>query len=234
MLEIKNIISGYRKDNPILKGVSLRIKQNEVVAIIGQNGAGKSTLAKTIMNMVPYISGDIFLNGKPVTGINTQGIVEQGVGFFFQGGRVFPHLTVEENLAIAGMSLGKKAYHDRKREMEQYFNLLNSKNNHRFKLQASYLSGGEQHQLALAMVLMKKPKLLILDEPSAGLSPGNVKRLYDILIGLKENLKMSFLLIEQNVKMAFEFGDKLFLLKDGTIEEQSLSLENVEEKYFNN
>ena len=96
------------------------------------------------------------------------------------------------------------------------------------------MSGGEQHQLALAMVLMKKPKLLILDEPSAGLSPGNVKRLYETLEKIKAQEQISILLIEQNVKMAFEFGDKLFLLKNGVIEEQSLSLEKVEEKYFDN
>ena len=114
-----------------------------------------------------------------------------------------------------------------------YFDLFKNAANGRLNLHASYLSGGgEQRQLALAMVSMKKPKLLILDEPSAGLSPGSVKRLYEILTEIKEKEKNSILLIEKNVKMAFEFSDELLLLKEGLIEKQAMSLANIEEKYF--
>ena len=146
-----------------------------------------------------------------------------------QGGRVFPHLTVEENLNFAGMEFSKKELQKRKDEIKQYFDLFK---NGRFNLEASYLSGGEQHQLALAMLIMRKPNFLILDEPSAGLSPGNVKRLYEILKTLKKNWEISILLIEQNVKMAFEFGDEVLLLRNGLIKQEQMSLKNVEKQYF--
>ena len=232
MLKIKNLTAGYTKNNSILKGVSLTVAENEVVAIVGQNGAGKSTLAKAIVNMIPYVSGDIWFDGELLNGKLTQDIINGGINFFLQGGRIFPHLTAEENLAFAGMGISKKEFRDRKEKVISYFDLFKNGGNGRLNLKASYLSGGEQHQLALAMVLMKKPKLLILDEPSAGLSPGNVKKLYDLLNDLKQNLVLSVLLIEQNVKMAFEFSDELLLLREGLIEKQVMSLENIEEKYF--
>ena len=232
MLKLENITAGYQKHNPILKGVNLTVGENEVVAIVGQNGAGKSTLAKTIMNMVPYISGNIYFNGELLNGKTTREIINKGVNFFLQGGRIFPHLTVEENLTFAGMGLRKAEFKKRKEEVISYFNFFKNATNGRLNLQASYLSGGEQHQLALAMVLMKKPKLLILDEPSAGLSPGNAKNLYKILNNLKKNLAISILLIEQNVKIAFDFSDEVLLLREGLIEKEKMTLENVEENFF--
>ncbi len=184
MLKLENITGGYTKNNPILKGINLTIEENEVVAIVGQNGAGKSTLAKAIMNMLPFTSGNIYFNDELLNGKSTQEIVNKGLNFFMQGGRILPHLTVEENLNFAGMLFSKKELQKRKEQIKQYFDLFK---NGRYNLEASYLSGGEQHQLALAMVMMRKPKFLILDEPSAGLSPGNVKRLYEILKKLKKN-----------------------------------------------
>jgi len=235
MLVLKNVISGYRENSPILKGVDLQISENETVGIIGQNGAGKSTLAKTIMSLVPYVSGEILFNGDSIVGKNTQEIVELGIGYFFQGGRVFPHLTVEENLAVAGTGLNKKELQNRRAELERYFDLLRNRNNDRLGLKASYLSGGEQHQLALAMVLMRQPKMLILDEPSAGLSPGNVKKLYEILFEIKNERKSSILLIEQNVNMALRFSDKTLLLKNGAIFEKKIdNVKSVFDEYFNN
>lgn len=229
MLKLENITGGYTKNNPILKGINLTVNQNEVVAIVGQNGAGKSTLAKAIMNMLPFTSGNIYFNGELLNSKSTQEIVTKGVNFFMQGGRIFPHLTVEENLDFAGMDFSKKELQQRKQEIKQYFDLFK---NGRFNLEASYLSGGEQHQLALAMVMMRKPKFLILDEPSAGLSPGNVIRLYEILKKLKKNWQIGILLIEQNVKMAFEFGDIVLLLRHGLIEKEPMSLKNIEKQYF--
>ncbi len=229
MLKLENITAGYTKNNPILKGIDLTVAENEVVAIVGQNGAGKSTLAKAIMNMLPFVAGNVYFNGELLNGKTTQQIVHKGLNFFMQGGQVFPHLTVEENLEFAGMDFSKKELLQRKTEMKGYFDLFK---NGRSNLQASYLSGGEQHQLALAMVMMKKPAFLILDEPSAGLSPGNVKTLYQILTALKKNLEIGILLIEQNVKVAFEYSDKVLLLRDGAIEQEQMTLERVEKQYF--
>lgn len=137
-----------------------------------------------------------------------------------QGGRIFPNLTTEENLIFASGGLNKKDYSERLEKIKTYFELFN---NGRMNLQASYLSGGEQHQLALAMVLMNKPKFLILDEPSAGLSPANVKSLYNALYKIKENEVKSILIIEQNVNAAIEFSNRVVLLQEGTISEEALS-----------
>lgn len=205
------------------------MEQNEVVAIVGQNGAGKSTLAKAIMNMLPFVAGNIYFNGEWLNGKTTQQIVHKGLNFFMQGGQVFPHLTAEENLDFAGMGFSKKELQQRKAEIKGYFDLFK---NGRYNLQASYLSGGEQHQLALAMVMLRKPEFLILDEPSAGLSPGNVKTLYEILKMFRKNLAIGILLIEQNVKMAFNFSDVVLLLRDGVIEQEQMTLEHVEKQYF--
>lgn len=229
MLKLENITAGYTKINPILKGVNLAVKENEVVAIVGQNGAGKSTIAKAIMNMLPYVTGDIYFKDEQLNGKSTQQIVNSGLNFFMQGGRIFPHLTVEENLDFAGMDFSKKELQKKKAEISEYFDLFK---NGRSNLEASYLSGGEQHQLALAMVMLRKPEFLILDEPSAGLSPGNVKRLYEILKIIKTNLAIGIMLIEQNVSMAFEFGDQVFLLQDGVVEQKKSTLDHIKKQYF--
>jgi len=234
MLSLKNITAGYTKENMILKGIDLTVNENEVVAIVGQNGSGKSTLAKSILNLVPHINGEIKFNGNDISGKETPAISKKGIGFFMQGGRIFPNLTVEENLIFASGDLNKKDYDERLNTIKAYFELFN---NGRMNLQASYLSGGEQHQLALAMVLMQKPKFLILDEPSAGLSPANVKSLYVTLYKIKENEVKSILIIEQNVNSAIEFSDRVVLLEEGKItrEESSKNLnspEKVDEFFF--
>jgi len=220
MLELKNISAGYTKENMILKGINMTVSDNEVVAIVGQNGSGKSTLAKSVLNLVPYIEGEIKFNDENISKKDTAVISKKGVGFFMQGGRIFPNLTVEENLIFAGRDLNKKGYAERINTIKTYFELFN---NGRMGLQASYLSGGEQHQLALAMVLMQKPKFLILDEPSAGLSPANVKSLYKTLFRIKENEVKSILIIEQNVNAAIEFSNCVVLLQEGKIAKLELS-----------
>lgn len=218
----------------ILKGVNLTIGDNEVVAIVGQNGSGKSTLAKSVMNLVPYIDGDISFNGENIRRKGTPAVSKSGIGFFMQGGRIFPNLTVEENLIFASNDLNKKDYSERLNTIKTCFEFFN---NDRMKLQASYLSGGEQHQLALAMVLIQKPKFLILDEPSAGLSPANVKSLYNALYKIKEAEVKSILIIEQNVNAAIEFSDRVVLLQDGVIAKEELSKnlnspERIDEFFF--
>jgi ABC-type branched-subunit amino acid transport system ATPase component len=234
MLELKNISSGYTKENMILNGINLSVADNEVVAIVGQNGSGKSTLAKSVLNLVPYIEGEIKFNEDNITNKDTAIISKKGIGFFMQGGRIFPNLTIEENLLFASGDLKKKDYLERLDTIKEYFEFFR---NGRMNLQATYLSGGEQHQLALAMVLMQKPKFLILDEPSAGLSPANVKSLYNALYKIKENEVKSILIIEQNVNAAIEFSDRVVLLQEGKIAKQELSEnlnspEKIDEFFF--
>jgi ABC-type branched-subunit amino acid transport system ATPase component len=234
MLEIRNLYAGYTQENMILKGINLSVKDREIMAIIGQNGSGKSTLAKTIMGLVPYISGEILFNGENILECGTAALSNLGIGFMMQGGRIFPNLTVEENLRFAAGEIRKAAFADRLEEMKAYFELLQAK---RMNLMASYLSGGEQHQLALAMALLQKPKFLILDEPSAGLSPANVNILYEALNKIKQNEVRSIFLIEQNVNAAIGFSDRVAKLEDKKIAKQEFSKnlnskEKIEEFFF--
>jgi len=232
MLKIEELYGGYTREASILKAVNLQVDENETVAIVGQNGAGKSTLAKAIINMIPFISGNVYFKGENTRKKSTKDIINSGLNYFMQGGKIFPHLTVEENLIFAGISLSKKEIISRKEEVKSYFDLFKNAKNGRSSLEASFLSGGEQHQLALAMVMMKNPEFLILDEPSAGLSPGNVKKLYDSLSKIKKERKISILLIEQNVQFAYKFSDRVTLLKQGKIERSHMDLKEIEKEYF--
>jgi ABC-type branched-subunit amino acid transport system ATPase component len=237
MLKIRNLISGYTKNNDILKGINLTLAENEVVAIIGQNGSGKSTLAKSIMGMVPYLNGEINCNGSSLIGKSISQISDLGIGFFMQGGRIFPNLTVEENLDFVCSGLNRKDTFERKKNIKENFDLF--KSNSKSKLKASYLSGGEKHQLNLAMVLIKEPSLLILDEPSAGLSPSNRKDLYDILYSLKSRFTKGILLIEQNISSGIEISNRIILLQNGNIASEIESkdfktLNKIDELFFAN
>ena len=232
MLKLENVQAGYKKGEHILKNINLTIAKNEVVAIVGQNGAGKSTLAKAIMNMLPQISGEIKYCEKNIAKLQTKDIVSKGLNYFMQGGCVFTHLTGDENLIFAGMKLSKKKFKQQKEKITNYFDLFQNGKSSRLKMQASYLSGGEQHQLALAMVMIQKSQFLILDEPSAGLSPGNVRTLYDVLEKIREKEDVSVLLIEQNVQFATNFSDRVALLRRGKLHEIGGNLEDIEREFF--
>ncbi len=124
LLELKNIKGGYTANNNVLRGINLSIGENEAVAIIGQNGSGKSTLAKAIFNMLPYLSGQIYLDNDLLNHIPTEKLGKHGIVFLMQGGPVFPHLTVDENLEIAGDGLSRSQFNRRKNEIGYYFYLL--------------------------------------------------------------------------------------------------------------
>ena len=237
MLELKNITGGYQKNVDVLKGVNLQIDKGETVAIIGQNGAGKSTLAKAVVHLLPYLFGEIRFCGDLIKKESSLQIFEKGIGYFLQGGSAFPHLSVEENLVMAGHKMRKNNFEKRFSEIKKYFELFDSRKKNIFNLQASLLSGGERHQLALAMVLINHPKLLILDEPSAGLSEKNIKIIYSTLKKIREEEKVSIMLIEQNVEAAIHFSHRVLVLKNGIISKTLYSqngqtLENISDYYF--
>lgn len=231
MLELFNIFAGYSKENYVLKGVNLTLYENEVIGIIGQNGSGKSTLAKTIMNLVPYRTGEILFNGKIISENSPDVIARNGIGFFIQGGRIFPNLTIEENLNIAVGRFNKDEKIKRIRDLADVFNFFN---NRKLNITASYLSGGEQHQLALAMILINKPQILILDEPSAGLSPVNAKLLFKALNNFRQKNRTAILLIEQNVIMAFENSDQIKFLENGNFKMEGIVTKEFEKRITDN
>lgn len=235
MLKLEYIYGGYTKNQFILNGLDLTILSGETLAVIGQNGAGKSTLAKAILGMLPYCAGEITFNGENISGKSTAQIMRRGIGFFMQGGRIFPHLSVYENLVFAGRRQTRKDFDKNVNKLKQYFELI--ANEKKYSQEASYLSGGEKHQLAMGMVLINCPKFLILDEPSAGLSPQNTEKIYNILRNIREKEKVTILLIEQNVEKAVLFSNRVALLRTGLIEKtldvnQTTVFKEIDEFYF--
>lgn len=215
MLEIKNITASYYKNNPILNDINLSVASGDIIGILGRNGSGKSTLAKTICGLVPYVQGIIEFEGNQINGLASHKIANMGIGLFFQGGRILPNLSVYENILFSSGTFNKMKFSERFKEISEWIELLNNKS--RLNLKASYLSGGEKHQLALAMVIFKKPKLLILDEPSAGLSPINQTELYKILQHLKEQSSQTMIIIEQNTQFATDFCSKVLTVNNGSL-----------------
>lgn len=213
MLIIKNLYAGYTKDNPILKGIDLTVDKGQVVGILGRNGSGKSTLAKAICGLVAHTKGDILFEGRQLMGLPSCKVANLGMGYFQQGGRVFPSLTVLENLNFTARYIKQNERKIRLEELKVWFELLQK--DYRTRLKSSYLSGGEKHQLALAMVLLQKPRFLILDEPSAGLSPANQTAIYDILKKIRKEENLTMMVIEQNVELANKFIDSKQILDTG-------------------
>lgn len=206
ILECNGIAAGYVKGLNILQGVDLVVSEGEIVSIIGPNGAGKSTLLKAIMGLLNISAGRFFIEGIEKTNLPTHKIVNEGVGYVPQVENVFPSLTIEENLEMGSWSLGKKG----KQSIEKLFQdfpLLNE----RRKEKAGNLSGGQRQILALARALVTSPKLLLLDEPSAGLSPLAIDDVFKTIKEINEK-GVPILLVEQNAKRALKFSDRGYVL----------------------
>ena len=166
LLQISHLSCGYG-DRPVLNDVNLTVKEGETVLIAGPNGCGKSTLLKAIIGMLPLSGGDICFQGRSITSLSTEQRVLSGIGYLRQTGNIFPSQTVDENLALAGLTLPRDVYVASRAEMLDLFDFLKPKLN----VRAGSLSGGQRQALALAMVFLRPQKLYLLDEPTAGLSP---------------------------------------------------------------
>ncbi len=212
MLELKDIHSGYN-GNSVLKGISMTIPKNEIVAIIGPNGAGKSTVIKSIFNLAQVTSGSIHFNAKNITGLKTHELMKEGIGYVTQGRINFSNLTIEENLRIGADHIHHESVV--KAKLESGYALFPISKERRKSL-AYGLSGGQQQMLALGRALMQNPKLILLDEPSLGLSPLLQKELFQIIAQLKKD-GITIVIVEQNAKKAIEIADHTYLLEDGKI-----------------
>ena len=212
MLAIKNLDAGY-EGVEVLKQINLEIKPNEIVALIGPNGAGKSTIIKSIFDMADITKGKIIFKGKDITKLKTHELIEVGISFVTQGKINFSNLTVKENLEIgANMIKDKEVIEKNLKAVYEKFPVLKEK---RHDL-AFTLSGGQQQMLALGRALMQTPALLLLDEPSLGLSPKLQKETFKMIKKLKDD-GISLLIVEQNAKKAIEIADRTYLLEDGKI-----------------
>lgn len=202
LLEIKDLYGGYQEGVNVLQGINMSVEQGEAVGIIGLNGSGKSTLGKAVMNMLPYRSGEILFDGQEVSACSTHELAQRGIALMHQGGAVFPNLSVWQNLSLALGVKNDKTYFE---QLEDIIPLLQKPKKELMHTMADKLSGGQRHELALAMTLARQPRLVILDEPSAGLSPKAVEEMYVLLGRIKGVFNLTSILIEQNVSRAVSF-----------------------------
>ena len=212
MLELRNITAGYN-DVPVLHDVNLVVKEGEFVSVVGANGAGKSTTLKTISNLVTPSSGDMLWEGRSVLNLPPYKIAVLGIDHVPEGRRVFPQLTVEENLEM-GSYLSEAKKH-RQETMQWVYEIFPRLAERRNQLGGT-LSGGEQQMLAIGRGLMLRPRLLLLDEPSLGLAPVLVELLFEKLREIHAQ-GLAVLLVEQNVREALGLADRAYVLENGRV-----------------
>ncbi len=197
----------------ILKGIDFEIDKKEIIAIIGPNGAGKSTLLKSVFNICEVYSGKIEFNNKDITKLPTYKRIYQGISYVPQGRQVFNNLTVKENLEMGGFIFKNKNIIEKNiNNIFSKFKFLKEKQND----YASTLSGGQQQILAIARALMQNPKLLLLDEPSLGLSPKSMKEIFKKIVEINSE-GVAIIIVEQNAKQAVEIADRTYVLEDGQV-----------------
>jgi ABC-type branched-subunit amino acid transport system ATPase component len=211
LLVADDIHSGYG-DTEILKGVSMHLSQEEIIAIIGPNGAGKSTLMKTIFGLITPTEGDVLFMGESILGYSPERIVRLGMGYVPQANNVFSTLTVLENLEMgAFVEEDKSLVEDALKDVYELFPSLKEKEGQR----AGTLSGGERQMLAMGKALMLHPKVLLLDEPSAGLAPNLVSSIFTKIKEVRE-AGTALAIVEQNARRALEISDRGYVLDMGT------------------
>ncbi len=211
MLEVKHVNAGYGEVQ-VLWDVSLRVERGEIVALVGSNGAGKSTLLKVISGIITPMSGEILFEGAPIAGLPSEQIVRRGIVQVPEGRRLFPEMSVEENLLMGAYT---RRDHQVKADLEWVYSLF-PRLAERRNQEAGSLSGGEQQMCALARGLMGRPKLLLIDEMSLGLAPIIVDSLIEIVRQMNEQ-GTTILLVEQDVQVALEQADRGYVLEVGRI-----------------
>ena len=218
LLEIKDPPVSYGGVEA-LKGISFHVEEGQIVTLIGANGAGKSTTLRAISGLAPVKSGAILYDGQAINGLNPQKIVSMGVGMVPEGRRVFPNLTVLENLKI-GAYLRRD---DLKHDIEYVYSLFPRLRERSWQM-AGTLSGGEQQMLAVGRALMMKPRILMMDEPSLGLAPLVIRDIFEIIKTLHAQ-GMTILLVEQNANAALKVADYAFVLQTGMMGVQGTGAE---------
>ena len=209
VVEVKNLYAGYLPGVNILNGANLYANKGELIGIIGPNGAGKSTLLKSIFGLVHVREGTIHLNGEDITGLKANKLVAKGVGFVPQNNNVFPSLSIEENLQM-GLYQEPSKFDERLEFVVDIFNELGK----RLKQRAGSLSGGERQMVAMGRALMMDPQVLLLDEPSAGLSPVRQDEAF-IRVSDINKAGVTTIMVEQNARRCLQISDRGYVLDQG-------------------
>src|SRR6516165_5895314 len=212
MLEIRDLVCGYGGVTA-LRGISLEVKPGQLVALIGANGAGKSTALRAISGLVPPRSGSMIFDGRDITGARPPRVLGFGIAHCPEGRRVFPHMSVEENLMMGAYlrTDNTEIVADRDRIYADFPRLAE-----RRRQAAGTLSGGEQQMLAIGRALMSRPRLIMFDEPSLGLAPNIVERTFDIVTNIRAS-GTTVLMVEQNASAALNMCDHAYLLESGSV-----------------
>jgi len=209
ILQAENITAGYTTEVNILYDVGIRLKSGQIVSVIGPNGAGKSTLLKTIFGILKPTNGKIRLKDEDITGLKPDKVANKGISYVPQVDNVFPSLTVQENLEM-GAFIRNDDYSRRLNEIYELFPILGE----RKKQKAGQLSGGQRQMVAMGRALMVDPTVLLLDEPSAGLSPKLVDMIFEKIIDINET-GVSMIIVEQNAREALKMADHGYVLAMG-------------------
>jgi branched-chain amino acid transport system ATP-binding protein len=213
ILELKDVHSGYGRIEA-LKGITFAVNAGEIVTIIGANGAGKSTTLMTICGIVPATAGEVRYDGAVISGVNADTLPPRGLCQVPEGRRIFPRLTVEENLNMGAFF--RRDQDQIARDKDYAFSLFPVLRERR-RQRGGTLSGGEQQMLAIARALMSKPRLLLLDEPSLGLAPLVVKRIFEIVKKINQEDGVTILLVEQNANLALQLATRGYVMETGKI-----------------
>ena len=209
VIETKDLVAGYLPGVNILNGANFFAAQGELVGIIGPNGAGKSTLLKAIFGLLKVREGEILLNGESIANLKANQLVARGIGFVPQNNNVFPSLTIEENLQM-GLFQKPKDYSERLEFVTSIFAELGK----RLKQRAGSLSGGERQMVAMSRALMRDPKVLLLDEPSAGLSPVRQDEAF-LRVSEINKAGVTTIMVEQNARRCLQISDRAYVLDQG-------------------
>ena len=210
-IEFDDVVAGY-KDFMILNNLSFKAKKGTITLLLGPNGAGKSTVLKTLFGLLKPRQGSIKLDGVEVAGATQKQLLAAGIAFVPQGRNLFGQLTVHQNLELGGITLGMKTTHERIPEVLEFFPRVKE----RMNSMASALSGGEQKQLEIGRALLLRPKVILIDEPSIGLSPMVVQDVFKLLRKLADQ-GTTVLMVEQNVKSALHISDEAIALESGRL-----------------
>ncbi len=213
MLKLRNVQS-YYGNIQALKDISLDVREGEIITLIGANGAGKSTTLMTLCGVVPARQGQVIFEGQDITAMAPEKIVALGISQVPEGRRIFPYLTVTENLDMG--TFLRKDPKGIKQDMDHIFELFPILAERRNQ-PGGTLSGGEQQMLAISRALMSKPKLLLLDEPSLGLAPIIIARIFDIIKRINKESNTTILLVEQNANLALKVADRGYVMETGSI-----------------
>jgi branched-chain amino acid transport system ATP-binding protein len=213
MLEVSNLVSGYGKSE-VLREISLKVAKGQIVTIIGPNGAGKTTLFRTIFGLLPARKGTVVFEGEDLSKLSPLARIQRGIALVPQGRAVFPDLSVLENMEMGAYTVkDKKQVQETMEKCYHLFPVLRE----RMKQRAGTLSGGEQQMLVIARALMSKPRFLMLDEPSLGISPRLVKEIFKTIDAINKDRNLTICLVEQNANIALKHGHFGYVMEGGQI-----------------